>query len=1226
MDSLNLRSHGVIEAHAGTGKTYTIVNRIVIPALMGEGMERTHIRDIMLVTYTEKAAGELKARIREGIAGAIRESSSGEPRPGVCAHLRDCLDNFHEAYIGTIHGVCLRLLQAYPFETGVHFSTSMVDDEDGLMQSLRESIRVEWPRWGINPSLLSLGGDPVRGSGLLERIIETAGACIDPDTMLCAHALGGDAQISDIAADLHRREELGASIGSLVREKMAALSDLAADPSGIDGKGVGYLQDILESWRKVAKRGSLEIAGELMGKGRTPDAMANKLLKGNRAAAANPLVEKACRAFSEVAGSPEFTEWKTLIDAKERLILAIILKSAPAARDRWIKRKQHEGLISFHDMLRLMHRAVHGNERFRRLVRARIRLAVIDEFQDTGVLQWEIFRRLFIEPASDTYSPRLFIAGDPKQSIYSFQNAVVESYLDARDCITAVSGSSSLGLRHNYRSVDKLVRACNAVFTSSTEDGFFMSQRIRYTGENAVGVPSRGEPGDTGDTCTGMNKDVADLLQRPFQIVPLAGTSAQERSGRYADHICRSIALLHGTSLFLPDGGGWKSVTLDYNHFAVIAESHRSADKYLSKLIDAGIPAAKYRQEGVFSSATAREWRTLLAAMAAVDDVDGLQTRASLTLFFSGHCESLESSGAQGYMAGVDSLFSGWRLMAQRRAWARLFRAIVHDSGVEERLAGLFDGERRLCDLRQVADYSLEYLVRDRGTLADLADHLADLERGDAKTGRDGNLYAQESDSHKVKVMTMHAAKGLEFPVCFVVTGQSRELRGGIRRWIAPIRHDKGESLRLHVMPVIPGGNREKGSEVEQYENIASEQQNRERRRLLYVALTRAQALLFVPMHLKENGNGGLWSAVPLPQRGADKDLTPILQGIADRIETGRDIDAQECMAVAKTLSCGGETQREEGAGEIAMREAAVSPDEAAAKVGRALLKLGLPGRLRVQTSYSALAHHELRDMADLSGRKTRETEYDVVTNPPSESQTLFLPPGKATGNALHELLELAPSVPGGLEWVKGGVVPQSLAYAADEICRLHGLCRCESADSVTKVVQNALSLTAAAFDMEYSIPGFDSVHLASLAPCDLRSEVEFHIDCRDGRLLGYIDLLFRVSNRDGTHRYFIIDWKSNFLEEYTHEMIAKSISESRYDLQARIYCHALDVFLSGIMGDAYDPQKNLGGALYVYLRGLRNGGNGQPTWFYRAQPASDRLIVAKHMSEFIHGWADHGV
>jgi len=1224
MDSVNLRGHGVIEAHAGTGKTYTIVNRIVMPALMGEGAERTHIRDIMLVTYTEKAAGELKARIREGIAGAIREYSPKDSRSGVVGHLRDCLDNFHEAYIGTIHGVCLRLLQTYPFETGVHFSTSMVDDEDGLRQSLRESIRVEWPRWGIDPSLLSLGGDPLRGSGLLERIIETANACIDPDTILCAHEYGGDARINDAAKALQRRGELGTVIGNIVREKLPALSRLADDPSGLDEKGIGYLCDILESWRKTAERGAPETAGELVGKGRTPDAMANKLLKGNRAVAANPLVAEACSAFSEVAGSQEFAEWKTLMDAKERLVLAIILKSAPAARDLWIKRKQREGLISFHDMLMLMHRAVYGNERFRHLVRARIRLAVIDEFQDTGVLQWEIFRRLFIDPAFDTYCPRLFIAGDPKQSIYSFQNAVVESYLDARDCITSVSGSLPLGLRHNYRSIDKLVRACNVVFTSSAEDGFFMSQRIRYTGDNAVGIPSRGAPGGTGDAGIGMNSDLAELLQKPFQIVPLAGTSAQ-RARRYADHICQCIARLHGTTLSLPDGDGWKSVTLDYHHFAIIAESHRSADQYLSRLVDAGIPAAKYRQEGVFSSATAREWRTLLAAIAAMDDAYGLRTRASLTLFFSGHGGPLECGGPQG--CSIDALFSGWRFLAEKRAWARLFRAIVHDSGVEQRFAVLVDGERRLCDLRQVAAYSLEYLVRDRGTLADLTDHLADLERGDATVGRDGNLYAQESDSRKVKVMTMHAAKGLEFPVCFVVTGQSRELRGGIRRWTAPVRHDKGESLRLHVMPVMPGRRRKEGSEAAQCEDIASEQQNRERRRLLYVALTRAQALLFVPMHLKEDRNDGLWSAVPLPKQGADKDLTPILQEIADRIETGSDSDAQECMAVAGALSFGNDdAQMEKSGGEIAMGECPVSPDEAAAKVGRAILKLGLPGRLRVQTSYSALAHNEARDAADLSGRKTRETEPDVASDSASARQTLFLPPGKATGNALHELLELAPSVPGGLGWVKGGVAPQSLAYAAEDICRLHGLCRCESAGSAGKVVENALSITAAAFDMEYIVPGFDSVRLASLAPCDLRSEVEFHIDCRDGRLLGYIDLLFRTANQDGSPRYFIIDWKSNLLEDYTYETMAKSISESRYDLQARIYCHALDMFLSGVMGDLYDPQKNLGGALYVYLRGLRNGAQTQPTWFYRAQPQSDRSIVAKHLSEFVHGWAHHGV
>ncbi|MCX7726639.1 MAG: UvrD-helicase domain-containing protein, partial [Chitinispirillaceae bacterium] len=99
---INLNKHGIIEAHAGTGKTWTIVNGIVLPAICGKDGERLHIRDFLLVTYTEKAAGELKERIRKEIEERLKK----EKDPNLKSHLENCLNTFHEAYIGTIHSIC----------------------------------------------------------------------------------------------------------------------------------------------------------------------------------------------------------------------------------------------------------------------------------------------------------------------------------------------------------------------------------------------------------------------------------------------------------------------------------------------------------------------------------------------------------------------------------------------------------------------------------------------------------------------------------------------------------------------------------------------------------------------------------------------------------------------------------------------------------------------------------------------------------------------------------------------------------------------------------------------------------------------------------------------------------------------------------------------------------------------------------------------------------------
>ena len=150
-DDIDIFRHGVIEAHAGTGKTYTIVQMVLrileqTVEAAKQNIRYVHLREILLVTYTEKAAGELKRRIRDGIEkriNALRADSKGR-EDGLAGHLEDCLNNLHEAFIGTIHAVCLRLLQTWPFESGVHFTAEIVDDEEGLENTLRESMRTEW--------------------------------------------------------------------------------------------------------------------------------------------------------------------------------------------------------------------------------------------------------------------------------------------------------------------------------------------------------------------------------------------------------------------------------------------------------------------------------------------------------------------------------------------------------------------------------------------------------------------------------------------------------------------------------------------------------------------------------------------------------------------------------------------------------------------------------------------------------------------------------------------------------------------------------------------------------------------------------------------------------------------------------------------------------------------------------------------------------------------------
>ena len=141
-NEIDLNRHGVIEAHAGTGKTYTITRLVlrILEQCICEDNGRSRfidLRGLLLVTYTEKAAGELKKRIREGLEERIASLPAGDD---VREHLENCLNTMHEALIGTIHAVCLRLLRVWPFETGIHFDSSIADDVQGRLRRRRHRV------------------------------------------------------------------------------------------------------------------------------------------------------------------------------------------------------------------------------------------------------------------------------------------------------------------------------------------------------------------------------------------------------------------------------------------------------------------------------------------------------------------------------------------------------------------------------------------------------------------------------------------------------------------------------------------------------------------------------------------------------------------------------------------------------------------------------------------------------------------------------------------------------------------------------------------------------------------------------------------------------------------------------------------------------------------------------------------------------------------------------
>ena len=419
---VDLTCHALVEASAGTGKTYTIEN-LVVRLLQSE--PELLLENILLVTFTEKATSELKFRIRQKIENTLETDRN--LAVAVRKKLADTLDGFDNAPITTIHGFCHRLLQEFPFETGNLFQQEVVDDHPLMERLLKAQMRAHWADWyGERLELLldlsNFSADPDRfirtGITLAGQLSNNLSACTlvpDPD---------------DLNLDELWRQ---------CRQRVLAVKSLVSDPPGlVDGYSrlnihgrtktaiirdlIKPLQDVMvrverDNWRPLEIKTVVDALGKKHSSGlRNVDRLVPaKWLKAGENADACPHLPAIQAHLGELVGL--FDRMKHVLTVNA---VAPLLAAAAAMKAR-------HGWISYQDMLAHVAAflAAKGSADGIRRIRRRYRVAFVDEFQDTDDLQWRIFRTLFLETHPEGPPSRLFLIGDPKQAIYAFRGADV---------------------------------------------------------------------------------------------------------------------------------------------------------------------------------------------------------------------------------------------------------------------------------------------------------------------------------------------------------------------------------------------------------------------------------------------------------------------------------------------------------------------------------------------------------------------------------------------------------------------------------------------------------------------------------------------------------------------------------------------------------------------------------------------------------------------------------
>jgi exodeoxyribonuclease V beta subunit len=784
--------HCVIEASAGTGKTFTI-EHLVLDLLLSTP---TTLDSILVVTFTEKAAAELKERVRKLLEKALSGKSTGaeiDPRKAwrvddrARERLERALAGFDAAHVDTIHAFCQRVLAEYAFFHQQLFEQKLVDGASAFLRAFRRALRTRIAR---EPALSQkLAAYLAEGSvDQLQTLLKeahdkryrpgTAPSAFDP---------------AAVAAALH------------VLDERALIQDLASSalPPPVKSRLSTSLNEVIAGLR--AGRSLAELP-------------AVEVLTASRTKKDPPWWDRATlptRRFLRLLHQAMPLEEAGRSRASETVDALLPVVEEDLAAD-----KAARGQLDFDDMLGRLDAALSGpsGEALAAALRQRFTHGLIDEFQDTDDVQWRIFRKIFVEAEGRS----LYLVGDPKQAIYGFRGGDVYTYLAATRELEE-RGASRVVLTDNYRSTAPLVEAINTVLDPAAMPSFFEGM-VRYDHPVACGNPrlfSRYAGNEEPPVFLFHVTRGEDKLS--------AGDARQLLYAGIAEEIDRLLGKGRSQLTF---GVSGDERALRASDIFVLTHRNNEGNDLARHLSDRGIASSFYKQEGLYQSVEASDLLMLLRGLAEPDD-PSRRLGAFATSFLAVPWLDLPACRELPETHPVMERFRAWAELAARRDYARLFPSLLDDSGFAQRTLVLTGDERALARVQQMLEHLLRLGLETGLPVGELADRLAAYVKERATPeGMDGNVQRPATDRDAVQIMTVHKSKGLEAAVVFVCGGLST----GNSSASTYVVH-QGFSRRVGLGK--PAGALADRCKLEQQE---------EEQRLGYVGITRAKVRLYLPV------------------------------------------------------------------------------------------------------------------------------------------------------------------------------------------------------------------------------------------------------------------------------------------------------------------------------------------------------------------------------------------
>lgn len=892
-------------------------------------------------------------------------------------------------------------------------------------------------------------------------------------------------------------------------------------------------------------------------------------------------------------------------------ISALRFRFAGAVRAEVDKRKRDRGLLGYDDLLSRLARALEPSDAAARLrMRDRWKIVLIDEFQDTDPVQWDVLRLAFAGVAT------LILIGDPKQAIYAFRGGDVYTYLAA-----ARTADARATLGQNWRSDQPLVDALQVLF-----DGAELGEpeivvrpvRSANPGSRLSGAPS-----------------VAPLRLR---VATREQFGKGPRAKIYMDKVRPLIAsdLAADVAALLASGATFDGRPLIAGDIAVLVNTHVQGGQIREALAAHDVPSVTAGAGSVFATAAGEHWLTLLEALEQPHR-SGRVRAAALTPFLGYTAEQLDSGG-EALTDQLGTLLSNWADLLQSRGVAALLELSFTEQGLPGRILAEIDGERRLTDLRHLAQ-GLQVASVDEGLgLAALVEWLRRRRDESAVETNTERIRRLDSDAAAVQVLTLHVSKGLQYPIVYLPFASDR--------WVS----SDPKVLQLHdndgrrVLDV--GGFTSIGRQDR--ERRAAREQAGEALRLLYVGLTRAQSQVVTWWMPSSN----------TPDSGLHRLLfgrTPGTGEIPDSATLPSDEDVRSRLA--QLQSRGGPTVEPAVPATYVKVPVAVR-SSASFTVGRFERTLDTAWRRASYSALSAAGEQPLEGVG--SEPETGERDDEVVTetalatkdsDSDAELRSVLssmadLPAGTSFGTLVHAVLEHT-------DPQASDLLGELTLRSTEQLARHSGPMTAEQlatallpvlSTPLGPIAQNLtlsdLSVRDRLTELNFELPlaGGDEpigdVLLGDVAPllrryllatdpmfgyADRLASPEMSWQLLRGYLTGSLDAVLRLPGPS----YVIADYKTNWLGgedaeplsawHYRPQALRQAMTHSDYPLQALLYSVALHRFLRWRQ-PGYDPEEHLGGAIYLYVRGMSGAGtpiiDGLPCGVFGWRPPA-ALVVA---------------